>query len=119
MLLCIKKQINIDLKVQIWDSFHVYLHNRNQVIAKKVDDIFGQKDIPMNVGDQLKNSLQFRHFRKDFKIKRTHWKALDRPEKKCSEGTTEANITKCIAHFIEQTIGCSIGVLGSNPQIQV
>ena len=103
--------------MQKYDSFHLYLHNKNQVIAKKVDDIFGQKDILIHVGDQLRKSLKFGYYRKEYKIKRTHWKAIDRPEKKCTEQTTEVDTTKCIARHIELTIGCSMGLSGSNPQI--
>ena len=100
-----------------YDSFRVYLHNKNQVITEKTDDIFGQKDIPINVGNQLRNSVQFGYYSKEYKIKRTHWKAMDKPEKKCSEETTEVNTTVCITNYIEQTTGCSMGLYGSNPEI--
>ena len=100
-----------------YHSFKVYLHNKNQVITEKTDDIFGQKDIPINVGNQLRNSVQLGQYSKEYKIKRTHWKAMDRPEKKCSEEATEANTTMCITNHIEQTIGCSMGLSGRSPEI--
>ena len=44
---------------------------------------------------------------------------MDRPEKRCAEQNTEANTTKCITNYIEHTTGCSMGLSGSNPEIQM
>ena len=105
--------------MQKHEHFHLYLHNKNQIIAKKVDEIFGMKDIVIVLGDQLKKSVEFGYYSKQYKIKRTHWKAMNRPEKRCTEQNTEANTTKCITNYIEHTTGCSMGLSGSNPEIQM
>ena len=105
--------------MQKLEHFHLYLHNKNQIIAKKVDEIFGMKDIVIVLGDQLKKSVEFGYYSKQYKIKRTHWKAMNRPEKRCTEQNTEANTTKCITNYIEHTTGCSMGLSGSNPEIQM
>ena len=107
------------LNVKEYDSYVVYLHNKNQMIATKLDDIFGQKDIQIQVSDQLRKSVGFGYYSKYYKIKRIHWKAKDRPEKKCSDQTTEATTSMCITRHIELAIGCSMGLSGSNPQIPV
>ena len=84
--------------------YRLYLHNKDQMIFHKVDEIFGSKRINVDKGH-------------NYKIKRTRWKALDSPVKRCTDQGAKANTTQCVTNYIENTIGCSMGLSGSDPQI--
>ena len=89
------------------EGYRYYLHNKDQMYFPKVDEIFGSKVFysPMAEGSPT------------YKIKRIRWKALDTPGKRCTSQDTEANTTKCITAYMENTIGCSMGLAGSDRQI--
>ena len=53
-----------------------------------------------------------------YELERTYWKALDTPEKRCDMKNT-AFPTKCITNYLEKTIGCSMGLVESNPNVQM
>ena len=95
-------QIDVNLTEEN-SPYRLYLHNKDQMIFHKVDEIFGSRVINVPKG-------------RKYKIKRTSWKALDYPAKRCTEQGAKANTTRCITNYIENTIGCSIGLSGSDPQ---
>ena len=50
---------------------------------------------------------------KNIYITKTHVKALDQPSRRCSSQTKSPDTTSCIAKFIEEYIGCSPDIDGS------
>ena len=50
---------------------------------------------------------------KNIYITKTHVKALDQPSRRCSSQTKSPDTTSCIAKFIEEHIGCSPDIDGS------
>ena len=83
----------------------------------KVDEIYGSEHIFIRV-DKPKNNITGVEI-KDwaYKITKTHWKALDTPDKRCDDSNLDANTTQCITRYLEDTIGCSMGLSGSDMQI--
>ena len=53
-----------------------------------------------------------------FKIRRTLWKLLDVPGKRCDMSNTEANTTRCLTQHMEETVGCSMGLTRSDPALE-
>ena len=52
-----------------------------------------------------------------YQLERTHWKTLNTENERCDETNLEPNTTKCITRYIEQSVGCSMGYHGTDPDI--
>ena len=89
----------------------------------KMDKIFGSDYMSLSVDSArvkrgMKEGKNF-HIVTTHKIAKTHWKAMDTNNKRCiSQNYEEANTTKCITEFLENKVGCSVGLSGSNPKIK-
>ena len=80
----------------------------------KDDTIFGSNVIYKN---------DFTNYEGDYYqalgITRTRWKSLKTDNNNCDDDQEiEANATKCITHYMEDKIGCSVGLSGNNPEIE-
>ena len=83
----------------------------------KPDNIFGSAYIIVDIRDVLlKEALNDTGLYQYLELERTLWKSLDTPEKKCDMENV-VNTTKCITSFLEQTIGCSMGLAEGNPDM--
>ena len=95
------------------DLFRVYAYNPNQMFLPNHDKVFGShflKIVPPTVkskDDRAKNYYQ------EYDISRTHWKSVDRPEFRCNSRSDKENTTKCLTEYLENKIGCSMGLQGS------
>ena len=81
----------------------------------KIDEIYGSEFIYLKV-DEAMNAANTSYMQ-SFKMRKTHWKALDTPDKRCDEGYSEANTTHCLTSYLERTVGCSMGLSGGNPHM--
>ena len=80
------------------------------MIFPKFDNIYGSAYM-------AKMGLTQRTYQQSFSIARTHWKTLSSENKVCDEDIdTEANLTRCFTRYLEDTIGCSMGMLESNEE---
>ena len=103
-------------------GFNIFIHNKGQMHFPKVDKIFGSEFISIDMTEkfkQAKKEERFKQvaFRQTFELSRTRWKTLDTPAKRCDDTDASPNTTECITHFVENTIGCSMGMDGSNPSV--
>ena len=80
----------------------------------KVDEIYGSDLIYLKVDKPL-NLTTIYH--QTYKMTKTHWKAVDTPDKRCDDSDSEANTTQCITSYLEHKIGCSVGLAGSDKEI--
>ena len=53
-----------------------------------------------------------------YRLERTYWKTLRTESHICNEQNSEANTTKCITRYLEQKVGCSIGMQGTDPDMK-
>ena len=60
---------------------------------------------------EREGSSDFR-FAQEYLIRKTHLKALDKDTQRCDRGNIVENTIKCITRFLEQEVGCSMGLLG-------
>ena len=79
----------------------------------KLDEIYGSEHIYLRVDKTIEHQIYYQAY----KMTKTHWKALDTPDKRCDDSYSEANTTQCITRYLEHTIGCSMGLAGSDKQI--
>ena len=99
--------------------FMILVHNKGQIYFPKPDNIFGSAYIILPLEDILKKeTLNETGLYQYYELERTYWKALDTPEKRCDMKNT-AFPTKCITNYLEKTIGCSMGLVESNPHVQM
>ena len=89
----------------------IFVHNKEQMIFPKFDGIYGSAYLS-------RTELTQRTYAQTFSISRTHWKTLSNENKVCDEDLdTEANLTSCYTRYLEDTIGCSMGMLGRNEEV--
>ena len=98
--------------------FMVLVHNKGQMYFPRPDKIFGSDYIILDIAEIIqKETLNETGLYQYFELERTFWKSLNTTEKRCDMGNT-AHTTKCITNFLEQTIGCSMGLAESNPDVK-
>ena len=104
-------------------SFEVGNKNHRPVIARN-DGIYGNDFYMRKIPQKLINKIQDESETitagyMPLKIRRTHVKALNTDEKRCDESISMSNPNtgKCVTKYLEDTIGCSMGLSGSNPNI--
>ena len=96
-------------------GFKIFIHNKGQMHFPKVDKIFGSEYISIDMTEkfrQAKKEERFQQvaFRQTYELSRMRWKTLDTPEKRCDDKNMSPNTTECITHFVENSIGCSMGM---------
>ena len=90
----------------------VFVHDRGQMVFPKLDGIYGSAHLQ-------KRRLPRRTYEQSFSITRTRWKTISSEEKRCDDNPqSEANTTGCVTRYLEAVIGCSIGLSGSDPDVQ-
>ena len=67
-----------------------------------------------NHGFNIQDENNTYSYSQNYLLKRTHWKALDNDEQRCDQENNAGSTTKCITKYLEDEIGCSMGLLGSN-----
>ena len=98
--------------------FMILVHNKGQMHFPKPDNIFGSDYVIVDIRDiLLEEKLNDTGLYQYFELERTFWKSLDTPEKRCDMKNT-VNTTKCMTNFLEQTIGCSMGLAEGNPDLE-
>ena len=90
-------------------SFRVFVYNPHQMFLPNNDRVFGSyflKIVPPT--DASKNYYQ------EYEISRTHWKSVDRREFRCNSRNEKENTTKCLTEYLENKVGCSMGLQESH-----
>ena len=83
----------------------------------KFDEIFGSDFIMVTVDDLVKNLHPSATYHQAFKMRRTNWKSLDSPKKRCNDDGTKSNTTHCLTNYFEHVTGCSMSLPRSDPKI--
>ena len=97
-------------------EFTTFIHNKDQIYLPKSDEIYGSAFLLLNV-DVNKEGRKGLNFHQTYMMSTTQWKAMDTEKKRCDKGSEEAETTKCITRYLENKIGCSLGLSGSNPNV--
>ena len=99
-------------------SLYFFIHNKGQMYIPKRDEAFGSFyfyiTMPMSVNATPMQYLGDQKYR----IERTHYKTLKTENQRCDDRVDASNTLSCITKYLEQTVGCSIGMYGTDSTIQ-
>ena len=98
----------------------IFMHDKGHMFQPRADKIFGSDYILMEMQEQIAertgngtDTLYYQYH----EFGRTHWKSLDTPEKRC-DSENKYNATKCITHFLESSMGCSMSMAESDREMK-
>ena len=94
-------------------SFLIFLHDKGHMYMPRVDRIFGSEYIVIHKSTWENETAYYQYH----EFGRTHWKSLDTQDKRC-DVENRYNATKCITLFLENSIGCSMGMAESNRDVK-
>ena len=94
-------------------AFFFFIHNKGQMYIPKQDEAFGSFYFYITMITRPKY-----HGEQKYRIERTHYKTLRTEKQRCDDRVDVANTTTCITQYIEQTVGCSIGMYGTESTVQ-
>lgn len=93
------------------------MHDKGHMYLQRPDKIFGSDYFLFQKQkfkkDGIKNGTDYIE---GFVIKRTYWEALDSKEKRC-DVDNKNHTTECITQFLENLIGCSLGMAEGDCQL--
>ena len=126
MYLLVKKHYDFPWQIKIHFNIigedfglYIFLHNKDQMYVPKINRVFGSEFMYLKVDSALmkEKSNPGYYVHQNYKMTQTQYKALDTPLKRCTYDNKEANTTRCLTHFLEQRIGCSMGLARSDPKV--
>ena len=53
-----------------------------------------------------------------YQLERTRWKTLNTENERCDDTDSDPNMTKCITGYLERSVGCSMGLHGTDPDME-
>ena len=97
------------------ESFRVFAYNKNQMFLPNHDKIFGSHYLKIESPSKSvdPSSVDKPDFYQEYAISITHLMNMDLAESRCNTCKTKENTTKCITNYLEEQIGCSMGLQGS------
>ena len=86
---------------------------------KSANNVFGSDSVAVSpLKKDGKNYTYLYH--KTYTLKQIRWKAVDNDDQRCDQRETAVGYTsKCITKFLEMTIGCSMGLQGSDGGLEM
>ena len=112
-------QMNIFFNISNEDfSLYFFLHNKDQMYFPKINGVFGSDFTYLKLDRSRLKDRNTTGFYTFYTMKQTQWKELDTPRKRCKVGSAVANTTRCITQYLEDKVGCSMGIARSDPQLR-
>ena len=99
-------------------SLYLFLHNKDQMYMPKLNGVFGSDFMYLKVGKARMRDGNSTGIHAFYKMKQTLWKALDTPQKRCINNNKKANTTQCLTMYLEDKIGCSMGLARSDKNVE-
>ena len=119
--------LKLPLNISGWQkqdaAFRIFIHNKDQMHFPKIDEVYGSDFILMKMEEQIRLMQKEKkqenvHFIQSFKLRRSRWKSLDTPKKRCDNTDRPAHTTQCIRTFLEGKVNCSMGLEGGRPTVK-
>ena len=100
-------------------TLYLFLHNKDQIYLPKINGVFGSDFTYVKLDKARMKEMNTTkcHIYTFYQLTQTQWKALDTPQKRCISDKTEANTTQCITRYLEDRVGCSMGLARNDPEI--
>ena len=95
------------------DDSHLkfFVHNKGQMYIPKQDGAFGSFYFPKTFPWGNMVNMTYSH---EYRLERTHLKTLDTRDQRCDKEISSADTITCITQYLESTIGCSMGLYGTD-----
>ena len=77
--------------------------------------VFGSQYIRTTFENNMDKAFSYEQ---NIEISRSYFEALDHPSEPCISDNNTANVSECIAKFIEGRMGCSIRVHGAKGPVR-
>ena len=128
--------LKLPLNISGWQKedadFRIFIHNKDQMHFPRIDEIYGSTFIIMKMDEQIRlmkkektqenaqkeKELENVNFNQNFVLRRTQWKTLDTPRKRCDNTNRPADTTECIRRFLESKANCSMGLEVGKPTVK-
>ena len=98
-------------------DYMIFVHEKGHLYLPRPDKIFGSSYLwfkkQLFEKEGIKNGTDYMVV---YDIQRTYWEALDSKEKRCDEDNKN-HTTECITQFLENLIGCSLGMAEGGNQV--
>ena len=96
-------------------GYYFFIHNKGQMYFPKKDGVFGSSFFYKPI-----QSIHARNkkYGQSYRLEQTHLKILRTENQICDDGNSEPNTTMCITRHLEKTVGCSMGMLGTDPHME-
>ena len=106
--------IQLHLDIDAPRRYKIFVHNKGQMLFPRTDNVFGSHtyDLDWDPQEVTIKDYGLISFRQRFELELTDSKTIDIPDRRC-DTENKANTTECIANFLEDSIGCSMGLAGS------
>ena len=98
-------------------EFMIFIHNKGHMFLQRGDRIFGSEYIILQKEELKKHIKNGTDYTQTYEIKRTYWESLNSEEKRC-DNENKNHATRCITNFLENLIGCSIGMAESGMKLE-
>ena len=111
----------IDFNITVDDfTLYLFLHNKDQIYLPKINGVFGSDFTYVKVDKARMKEMNTTecHIYTFYQLTQTQWKAFDTPKKRCISDKRAANTTQCITRYLEDRVGCSMGLARNDPEIQ-
>ena len=98
-------------------KFVIFLHDKGHLFLPRPDRIFGSEYYLLQMSELAKEMDNSTEYHQYFEMERSYWKSLDSEEKRC-DVENRNNATKCVTHFLENSVGCSMGISESDNELE-
>ena len=89
------------------NKIHIFLYSKGNGIVPTHVGIYGSADIRFYTKENFSLEAYI-------DINRSEIKALDKPSERCEISNQDPSVSKCVGHFIENNLNCSLRILMSN-----
>ena len=95
----------------------IFLHDKGHQFIQRADRVFGSEYIIFQNPEFQKEIKNGTDYIQVYEVQRTYWEALDSKERRCDEENKHYP-TECVTNFLEDSIGCSMGMAESDDKLE-
>ena len=111
--------IQLHLDIDKPKRYKIFVHNKGQMLFPRHDYIFGSHSIHLDWDPEEITIKPYKRvsFRQHYELGRIHSISIDTADARC-DSDNKANTTECISTYLEDSIGCSMGLAGGKSETE-
>ena len=98
------------------DYYMIFFYNKGQMYFPNPTKVFGSEFLLIELPSDAA-TIYDQYFKQKFYLTQIHWKAIDHEKQRCDDkrslGEEENSVSECVVGYLEEEIGCSMGLYGS------